>query len=204
MPPTDSAGDNSNPNDGNSYSDDELIEYIHEYVDEHGHVPTMDAMGGDRPSQTAFITHFGTWNNAIRAAGFRPNRQTFTDEDLLSWIETFVDEFDRLPYREELGNWPGPSATTYHRRFGSWTEAVEAAGYEPRARASHQTYTDGDLLDALRAFAETHGRTPTPTDFIGERPSTSTFRSRFGSFWDALDAAGLEIGDSEHEVDDAD
>lgn len=59
------------------------------------------------------------------------------------------------------------------------------------------TYTDAELLDALRAFAKEYGRPPTAPE-ANERadlPAASTFVVRFGSWNTAVAEAGFEPRD---------
>ncbi len=82
---------------------------------------------------------FGSWNDAVEAAGFTPNPpddDRYTDEELLDWIRSYVATFDCLPRESEIRAWPGPTYRTYYRRFGSLPAAVEAAGFDhPEADA---------------------------------------------------------------------
>jgi len=55
----------------------------------------------------------------------------YTEEELLSWIEVFVEEFGVVPRSSDAKNWPGPSDVTYNKRFGGFKEAIRKAGYEP-------------------------------------------------------------------------
>lgn len=61
-------------------------------------------------------------------------KQKYSDEELLDWIHSFVEVLGRLPTAEEVNDSPGPAHRTFAERFGSWRNAVEKAGYEPRDR----------------------------------------------------------------------
>jgi hypothetical protein len=54
------------------------------------------------------------------------------ESELLSWLDAFYQEFGVVPTESDIVGWPGPSVTTYENRFGSFTNALEEAGYEPR------------------------------------------------------------------------
>jgi DNA-binding transcriptional regulator LsrR (DeoR family) len=56
----------------------------------------------------------------------------YTTDELLEWIDSFVLHFGIVPSYQDAKAWPGPKAKTYEYRFGSWQNAVEAAGYETR------------------------------------------------------------------------
>ena len=56
------------------------------------------------------------------------------EEELLGWIGAFVDEFGVVPSVNDIKGWPGPCVATYTKRFGTWSKAVKAAGYEPRGK----------------------------------------------------------------------
>lgn len=56
----------------------------------------------------------------------------YSREEMLEWIESFVREFGVVPTSQDITGWPGPTPQTYRLRFGTFTNAVEEAGYEPR------------------------------------------------------------------------
>lgn len=56
----------------------------------------------------------------------------YTEQECIEWLELFVDEFGFVPTAKDIAGWPGPSPFVYRSRFGSWTDAVRAAGYTPR------------------------------------------------------------------------
>jgi 2-oxo-4-hydroxy-4-carboxy--5-ureidoimidazoline (OHCU) decarboxylase len=108
----------------------------------------------------------------------------YTDEDLLDAMRSFAAEHDGRP----------PTAPTYARRFGSWNAAIAAAGFDPRFRRR----SDEELLDELRSLVETAGEHPTEAA-VRDHPdmaNSSTYKARFGSWTEALAAAGLAAFDS--------
>jgi len=62
------------------------------------------------------------------------HHERVTNEDLLDWIDAFVEYFGVVPTDDDLRGWPGPSRITYQKRFGSVAQAVEEAGYERRGK----------------------------------------------------------------------
>lgn len=60
-----------------------------------------------------------------------PERE-FTREEMIEWLELFVHEFGVVPAYNDLTGWPGPSGALLEYEFGSFSNAIRAAGYEPR------------------------------------------------------------------------
>ena len=117
-----------------TYSDEDLLNWVRRLAD--GDVPPTrcEVESSEGPSYTTYHRRFGSWNAAVEAAGFesRAWRGEYTDEELLGWIDAYVEEFGVPPLGNDLAGWPGPSAYFYRKRFGSVREATRAAGYEPR------------------------------------------------------------------------
>jgi predicted GIY-YIG superfamily endonuclease len=69
----------------NGWKRDELIVQLKDYFKQHGRPPTANAWVADRrtPNFPAFKRVFGTWNNALKAAGFETKRSTKGQRRLL-------------------------------------------------------------------------------------------------------------------------
>ncbi len=125
--------------------------------------------------------HFGSWANAIKAAGLRSNVPT--DEELL----------EELRRRSKNGVAPRSKddrkfGNVVARRFGSWREAVERAGLTPRPGGSNPFYTKEDCLKELMRRS-IDGVAPKTTD----DPSFAAIVHRhYGSWKRAAKAAGLK------------
>lgn len=53
-------------------------------------------------------------------------------QELIEAIHEYREKFGRVPKRDEMKDWEGGySETPYRRVFGTWSEAVQEAGYEP-------------------------------------------------------------------------
>ena len=80
---------------------------------------------------------------------------------------------------------------TYIEVFGSWEDALEAAGLDPADIGTKQ-YPDTALLEELQRLAQDLDRTPTQQDMKEHgKYSDTPYQTRFGSWIDALDDAGL-------------
>lgn len=73
----------------------------------------------------------------------RGSDKEYSNEEMLGWIGAFVDEFGFVPYHTDIDGWPGPHYMTYVNRFGSWTEAVNEAGWKS---PNHQTDKHGNIV----------------------------------------------------------
>lgn len=79
-------------------------------------------------------------------------RQKWDDARVIAEIEELDRSGESLAY-SKVSNALCKAAT---RRFGSWNEALEAAGFDPKQiRLVREAYTEGELIDTLRDLAIT-------------------------------------------------
>lgn len=118
-----------------------------------------------------------------------------SDEQILSELQAFYIQHSRPPRSTE--NPCSVTRTIITRRFGSWNNALLAAGLptldEIRRGSNVPKYTKDDLIRILRDFANENGRTPKMSDFRKGSPSVSTFFAYFGTWNNALEQAGLDV-----------
>jgi hypothetical protein len=179
----------------------ELLSELFRLADDLGRVPKMsDMRSKGRYSCPLYIDRFGSWNHAVRCAGFEPNtpitegrprRTNVGKDELKDDLRRVQEQIGVPPTRQEydqIGVF-NPNSLQYH--YGSWSECLEAAGIDPDKRPDNKI-SDEELLSDLRAGAEALGRNPIKQeiDAFGEY-SASTYVRRFGSFEEALASAGL-------------
>lgn len=115
---------------------DVILDDIRRVADKLGKSPTAKEMieHGDY-SQRVCHNKFGSWNKALRAAGYSPNRKyRLTDQDLLDEIDRLAEKFGRPPSSGEINHVGKYSKCTYLERFGGWEETLNDAGYlQPRS-----------------------------------------------------------------------
>ena len=179
---------------GGVISRKELLTALQDLADELGETPTVAEMNEQgRYAVSTYIERFGSWNDAVREAGLSTNDETkgVSKEELLAALQDLADELGRAPTQREMRQEGQYSTTTYQTHFGSWSEAIKAAGCETGTlgrRVSREK-----LLTALQDLANELGRPPTTTDMREHGPhSQSPYFDRFGSWSDALQEAGLE------------
>lgn len=115
------------------YSDDELLEYLEEYYDEHGERPKVVPFRDDDsyPSPRTYQKRFGSWREALAEAGFESTPR-YSREELVEAIHDLADELGRPPSRREMKEADGyPSRYPFEAEFGSWSVAIRAAGLDP-------------------------------------------------------------------------
>ena len=110
---------------------DELVQSIQELAEELGKAPTAQEMA-DRGeySQRVCSDKFGSWNAALRAAGYDPQRyQKIPESKLLEEIQRLAEKYGRPPSSSEMQEDGKYCRDAYFSRFGSWEAALNRAGY---------------------------------------------------------------------------
>ncbi|WP_415383016.1 homing endonuclease associated repeat-containing protein [Halosimplex sp. TS25] len=191
------------PNREQNISDEDLLAELRKLANELDRTPTMADMDETaRYSHGPYQTRFGSWNEAIEKAGLTPNKKhDISDEDLIAEMQRLTGELGRAPKRSEMNDRGKYSGAVYTRRFGTWSEGVEAAGLE--VPAQRKQYTNEDLLEELRRLSDSNsGKIPTWTDMQTDgKMSAKIVSDRFGSWREALIAAGFEVPTRWSEVD---
>jgi hypothetical protein len=189
-----------------------------------GRTPTLDqwrARSGVGPGIGAVVSHFGSWNAGLRAAGLAVTHPqgVWTPERVIAALRRDAARRGRTPTR---GDWPRatrtrPQASIAENLFGSWNAALRAAGLP----VNHEPgkWTETTVLDALRRLQLQLGRQPNSSDVVrppAGYPNTAVIKRKCGSWtaacaklgWqaeqrviatdeqmtDALKAAGAELG----------
>src|SRR3954470_15348246 len=116
------------------YSNDQILDELRDSAERLGRSPTMREFAAD-PKTTVHpqtvIEHFGSWNEAKRAAGLVPRRFARRDE-LVGLLRQLGDELGRVPTAKDLDERRGsmPSKSLYWHTFGSLSSALREAGFD--------------------------------------------------------------------------
>lgn len=121
----------------------ELLGEMQSLSDELGRTPEKREM--DQHGQfdsTTYMSRFGSWNEALKQAGFDPIlRSDIPESELIDEIQRLANILNRPPTRDEMEYQGEFSSSIYSRRFGTWTDALIEAGYEPH-KALNPDYLD--------------------------------------------------------------
>lgn len=179
-----------------AYTDAELIEDIRAVAAEVGEKPTLnDYREHGAAAVKTIYRHFGSWQAALESAGYEPREpdSEVTDEELLSELERVGDELGDRPTANDMRNHGAYWVSTYRRAFGSWNNALEAAGIDSSPSQDRQPVSDEALLEELERVGEIVDGTPKARamEEHGEH-GPNTYIRRFGSWNDAVRKAGFE------------
>jgi hypothetical protein len=145
------------------------------------------------PSMESARTLFGSWKNALDAAGCGSRRRRWDREAIVIGLREFATANGATPTHADLDRRPElPSPGTVRAHFGSLQAAREAAGMAgPRRRWDRHL-----IVSAIQAHVEEHGRLPTSRDWqrsTGAHPHATTVLQRFGSWSAAIAEATARL-----------
>jgi len=160
----------------------------------------------DRPPETTdmneegayaastYLHRFGSWEDACNAAGIEaPTGDELSRDELISALQSLADSLNKTPQAKDMDEHGEFSAVSYWRKFGSWEEALDAAGFEGRSVEPVNKLSREELIDELKSVASEVGRVPTTTDMQQHGAySPGTYINRFGSWDKAIQLADIE------------
>jgi DNA-binding transcriptional regulator YiaG len=198
------------------YSREELLQWLRELGD--GDTPpTQDDLADHpkSPSGQTYRNRFESFAQALLDAGFpaesinQPtkgeNQRLYSDEELLSELRRLADDLARPPRLADISNRSSVSTSTINRRFGSFNNALRAAGLDITKRHDQDPkYSREELLEHIRAITAESLTPPSPDDMnaAAETPTVSTYQRRFGS-WDRAKRLAIR-GDRDPDADSDD
>jgi hypothetical protein len=113
-----------------------VLTAIRALADDLGRPPTAYEMDEHGACSTKVAQQrFGSWNAALQEAGFRPHtRRNIPEKELLKELTQLRDDLGYVPSSVDMRKYGGITIYPYIRRFGSWKQAVEAAGFKYRGQ----------------------------------------------------------------------
>jgi hypothetical protein len=194
------------------YSDEQIIGELQACAERLGRSPTMREFAADKATTVhpqTVIEHFGSWNNAKRAAGLVPRRFA-TRQELLRLLRELGDELGRVPTARDVDARKGamPSKSLYWHTFGSLTNALREAGFdvpvgeERLDRAVEQGTALARKLGRLPKFADWADARKADDTLLTEWQVYRMFDARRGAWStfqflvrEALVAQGARVGE---------
>jgi len=180
--------------------DQDLADDVRRVATELGHAPTRSEYNehGRHSSDTIVVRM--PWMEFIqKVCGLEPskiasvNRSKATNEELLAQLKRLATTLDRTPLKEDLGGQNGFCYTAYVRAFGTFGNALVAAGLiNPLNR---YCVPREELVVELKRVYGLLGHTPSETEFLENSPirSNGSIYSEFGSWTKAFLAAGIPV-----------
>jgi hypothetical protein len=110
-------------------SEEDLLAELKRFAKKLGHVPrTHEMRDQGNWSRGIYQKRFGSWNKALLAAGFETNQRSgIPQEELLAELRELADELGHPPTTDEMHNHGKFTTAPYHRVFGTWRKALQAA-----------------------------------------------------------------------------
>lgn len=112
--------------------DRELLAELQRLAQDLGKSPSQgDMLEHGQYSDNVYKLRFGSWNEALQEAMLDTNAQwnEIPEDELLAELERLADELGRVPVPEEMDEHGVYGTATYHRRFGSWRQALVEADF---------------------------------------------------------------------------
>lgn len=147
--------------------------------------------------------YFGSWRNAIVAAGFDPKqvcrrKRKWTAERVLERIQELHRVGEDLSHSSAKRNHQYLVVVAINNRFfGSWREAVEAAGINYEDVSKHEYWSKERISERIREL-HAEGESLSHEDAKrnhGALVSAASSPRYFGSWGAAIRAAGLDYDD---------
>jgi hypothetical protein len=156
------------------YSDEQIIEELQACAARLKRSPTMREFTADPETSVhpqTVIEHFGSWNEAKRAAGLVPRRFATRDE-LVGLLRDLGAELGRTPTAKDIDARRGsmPSKSLYWHTFGSLSSALREAGFDVPVGEERLERA----IDQGVALARRLGRLPKFADWAEARKQDDT------------------------------
>lgn len=182
------------------YTNKELLSYLRELNEEvDGSVTLYEMNDLGKVSASLYIKRFGSWNAAKEKANIptrdpsiakNAGRGKIPESELLNELNRLKEKIERVPGIRDMEDGGEFSAKTYCKRFGSWNDALRAAGMEPNLELE----LDRDILiNKIVELADKLGRPPKYHE-LNEltKFSRKRYEDEFGSWNNAIKKAGFD------------
>ncbi|WP_164471898.1 DUF5797 family protein [Halosimplex salinum] len=157
---------------------------------------TDDSVDDPQSGEGTTQSKFGTESDTTRD----PEQEDPTESELLDEIRRLRTTLGDVPTKIELANQGDYSISQYENTFGSWSDAVREAGYDPQG-SKQRKYTRDDVVAGLRDVASTLNKPPSVNDINEHAPFSATVvYNYFDSIGEARRAAGVDQVDDREDA----
>ncbi|WP_010498387.1 homing endonuclease associated repeat-containing protein [Paenibacillus elgii] len=184
------------------YTREEVIQMLQDFYKDKNINPTIQHMKNPMPSPYTLVKLFGSWENALSAAGISKQKQKETDytkNELIYYLQKYYREFGKVPTTRDLKkNKYYPSDYPFRSHFGNFKNAlIEAGLFDLRKDKNNnifdrRPYSKDELLYILDWTIEHIGELPTNEVFnsLTFTPSTNSYIKYFGGMNNAFKIIG--------------
>jgi len=174
----------------------ELLADLKRVAEEVGRTPSHQdyRKHGDYTVRT-YYNRFVSWSQAHEAAGLEPRSKVskIPEADLIAELHRLAEEYDQRPTIAVMKEHGRYGTEVYRKRFGSWRDALDTAGYEVPEQYQAGGIDESALLAELRRLAAERGEPLTAEEMAAHgKYGRATYNRHFGSWAEALAAADLE------------
>ena len=176
------------------YTEEQIITIIQNFAKEIGKTPSLQDYRKNKikPSTATIFKVFGSWNNALIAAGFDSHVYE-SKEKLLSYLVEYYNTYGETPSTRKFDNIEGyPNSVTYKRNFGTWNIALGLAGLPIKQRKPKIPYSKDYIISSIIEYIKKYNKIPTTSEFDANKdfPSSITVTKYCGSWENAIRDAG--------------
>ncbi|MCE0496828.1 MAG: hypothetical protein LV481_02615 [Methylacidiphilales bacterium] len=146
----------------------------------------------------AGIRYFGTWRAAIEATGIPYDSvrkyRDWSKGRIIETIQRLEKDGVDLSFRSMMLSKYAPMvyAAIRSNHFGSWKEALSAAGLAPEEIYRYRSWDDESILSEIRRLKEQGADLSSKKMDETANPLIATARRRFGNWGTAVERAGID------------
>lgn len=146
----------------------------------------------------AGIRYFGSWKNAVETAGITYQEvrryQDWSKELIVAKIQELYQQGVDLSFRAMMLSKYNSMvyAAIRPNHFGSWKNALAAAGLAPEEIYRYRSWDEDAILDEIRRLKESGADLSSKTMDETANPLIATARRRFGNWGNAVERAGID------------
>lgn len=146
----------------------------------------------------AGIRYFGSWRTAVEAAGIAYDSirkyRDWSKERIISTIQELEKQGVDLSFRAMMLSKYAPMvyAAIRPNHFGSWKDALAAAGLAPEEIYRYRSWDDGQIIAEIKRLKDAGADLSSKKMDELANPLIATARRRFGNWGAALERAGID------------